>query len=458
MFGNTSHRTLGSVAFYFTKRNGGENMIYNMEFETLPREALEAIQLRRLRQTIERVYATVPFYRQQFDKAGVKPEDIKSLDDLRRLPFTTKQDLRDNYPFGLFAVPMENVVRIHASSGTTGKPTVVGYTARDIQTWAELMARALSAAGATRGDIIHNAYGYGLFTGGLGVHYGAEKLGASVIPISGGNTKRQIMIMKDFGATVLTCTPSYALHLAEVAVEMGVDPKTLKLKVGVFGAEPWSEKMREEIEQKLCLTAIDIYGLSEIIGPGVSIECIEAKKGLHIFEDHFIPEIINPETGENLKPGEVGELVITTITKEAFPVIRYRTRDITFINPEPCVCGRTHVRMGRITGRSDDMLIIRGVNVFPSQIESVLMEIDEVEPHYQLIVDREGNLDTLTVLVEVGEHAFSDEVRKLQELERKIEKNIKEYLGVSARVKLVEPKTIARSEGKAQRVIDKRKI
>jgi phenylacetate-CoA ligase len=433
-------------------------MIYNMEFETLPREALEAIQLRRLRQTIERVYATVPFYRQQFDKAGVKPEDIKSLDDLRRLPFTTKQDLRDNYPFGLFAVPMENVVRIHAPSGTTGKPTVVGYTARDIQTWAELMARALSAAGATRGDIIHNAYGYGLFTGGLGVHYGAEKLGASVIPISGGNTKRQIMIMKDFGATVLTCTPSYALHLAEVAVEMGVDPKTLKLKVGVFGAEPWSEKMREEIEQKLCLTAIDIYGLSEIIGPGVSIECIEAKKGLHIFEDHFIPEIINPETGENLKPGEVGELVITTITKEAFPVIRYRTRDITFINPEPCVCGRTHVRMGRITGRSDDMLIIRGVNVFPSQIESVLMEIDEVEPHYQLIVDREGNLDTLTVLVEVGEHAFSDEVRKLQELERKIEKNIKEYLGVSARVKLVEPKTIARSEGKAQRVIDKRKI
>jgi len=433
-------------------------MIYNMEFETLPREALEAIQLRRLKQTVERVYATVPFYRKQFDKAGVKPEHIKSLDDLRRLPFTTKQDLRDNYPFGLFAVPMENVVRIHASSGTTGKPTVVGYTARDIQTWAELMARALSAAGVTRGDIIHNAYGYGLFTGGLGVHYGAEKLGASVIPVSGGNTKRQIMIMKDFGATVLTCTPSYALHLAEVAMEMGVDPKTLKLRIGVFGAEPWSEKMREEIEQKLYLTAIDIYGLSEVIGPGVSIECVEAKKGLHIFEDHFIPEIIDPETGENLKPGELGELVITTITKEAFPVIRYRTRDITFLNPEPCICGRTHVRMGRITGRTDDMLIIRGVNVFPSQIESVLMEIEEVEPHYQIIVDREGNLDTLTVLVEVGEHAFSDEVRKLQELERKIEKNIKEYLGVSAKVKLVEPKTIARSEGKAQRVIDKRKI
>ncbi len=433
-------------------------MIYNMEFETLPREALEAIQLRRLKNTVERVYATVPFYRKKFDEAGVKPSDIKSLDDLKRLPFTTKQDLRDNYPFGLFAVPMENVVRIHASSGTTGKPTVVGYTARDIDTWSELMARALAAAGATRGDIIHNAYGYGLFTGGLGVHYGAEKLGASVIPISGGNTKRQIMIMRDFGATILTCTPSYALYLAEVAQEMGVEPKTLKLKAGLFGAEPWSEKMRDEIEEALNLVALDIYGLSEIIGPGVSVECIEAKKGLHIFEDHFIPEIIDPDTGEPLPYGETGELVITTITKEAFPVIRYRTRDITSLNPEPCVCGRTHIRMNRVTGRSDDMLIIRGVNVFPSQIESVLMEIEEVEPHYQLIVEREGTLDTLTVLVEVGEQAFSDEVKKLQNLERKIEKNIKEYLGVSAKVKLVEPKTIARSEGKAKRVIDKRKL
>ncbi len=433
-------------------------MIYNIEFETLPREALEAIQLRRLKSTVERVYATVPFYKKKFDEAGVKPEDIKSLDDLRRLPFTTKQDLRDNYPFGLFAVPMENVVRIHASSGTTGKPTVVGYTARDIDTWSELMARALAAAGATRGDIIHNAYGYGLFTGGLGVHYGAEKLGASVIPISGGNTKRQIMIMRDFGATILTCTPSYALYLSEVAREMGVDPKTLKLKAGLFGAEPWSEKMRDEIEEALDLIALDIYGLSEIIGPGVSVECLEAKKGLHIFEDHFIPEIIDPETGEPLPYGETGELVITTITKEAFPVIRYRTRDITSLNPEPCVCGRTHIRMNRVTGRTDDMLIIRGVNVFPSQIESVLMEIEEVEPHYQLIVEREGTLDTLTVLVEVGEQAFSDEVKKLQSLEKKIEKNIKEYLGVSAKVKLVEPKTIARSEGKAKRVIDKRKL
>ncbi|MEJ5363860.1 MAG: phenylacetate--CoA ligase [Desulfosoma sp.] len=433
-------------------------MIYDMEYETLPREALEAIQLRRLQNTLQRVYATVPFYRKRFDEVGFKPSELKSLDDLRRVPFTTKQDLRDNYPFGLFAVPMENVVRIHASSGTTGKPTVVGYTARDIETWATLMARSLSAAGATRGDIIHNAYGYGLFTGGLGVHYGAEKLGASVIPISGGNTKRQIMIMKDFGATILTCTPSYALHLAEVAQEMGVEFKDLKFKAGLFGAEPWSERMREEIERKLHLDAVDIYGLSEVIGPGVAVECLEAKAGLHIFEDHFIAEIIDPATGEVLPPGSVGELVFTSITKEAFPVIRYRTRDITSLNPEPCVCGRTFVRMNRVSGRSDDMLIIRGVNVFPSQIESVLMEIQGVEPHYQLIVDREGNLDMLTVLVEVGESAFSDKVKTLQDLEKVITKNIKEYLGISAKVKLVEPKTIARSEGKAVRVIDNRKL
>jgi len=433
-------------------------MIFNMEFETMPREGLEAIQLRRLQATLERVYAVVPFYREKFREAGVAPGDIRSLDDLKRLPFTTKQDLRDNYPYGLFAAPMENVVRIHASSGTTGKPTVVGYTQRDIETWAELMARSLRAGGAGRGDIIHNAYGYGLFTGGLGVHYGAERLGASVIPISGGNTKRQIMIMKDFGPTVLTCTPSYALHLAEVAGEMGVDFKELRFKVGIFGAEPWSEQMRGEIEAKLHLKALDIYGLSEVIGPGVSIECLEAQKGLHVFEDHFIPEIINPDTGEVLPYGSTGELVFTSVTKEAFPIIRYRTRDITSLNAEPCVCGRTHVRMNRVSGRSDDMLIIRGVNVFPSQIESVLMEIPEVEPHYQLVVDREGTLDMLTVKVEVGEQAFSDEIRKLQDLERKIAKNIKEYLGVSAKVKLAEPKTIARSEGKAQRVVDNRKI
>ena len=433
-------------------------MILDIGFETMPREDLEGIQLRRLQTTIERAYYNVPFYRENFEKNGVTPADIKSLDDLKRLPFTTKQDLRDNYPFGMFAVPMDNIVRIHASSGTTGKPTVVGYTARDIKTWAELMARSLAAGGANRGDIIHNAYGYGLFTGGLGVHYGAEKLGASVIPVSGGNTKRQIVLMKDFGPTIMTSTPSYALHLAEVAEEVGVSFKDLKFKFGIFGAEPWSEHMRQELEEKLALVAVDIYGLSEVMGPGVSMECHEAKKGLHIFEDHFIPEIINPETGEVLPYGSMGELVFTSITKEAFPVIRYRTRDITSLNPEPCVCGRTHVRMNKVSGRTDDMLIIRGVNVFPSQIESVLMEFEEVEPHYQLVVDRVDNLDVLTVLVEVGDRLFSDEVKVLQEEEKNISKNIKDYLGVSARVKLVEPKTIARSEGKAVRVVDNRKL
>jgi phenylacetate-CoA ligase len=350
------------------------------------------------------------------------------------------------------------VVRIHASSGTTGQPTVVGYTARDINTWATLMARSLAAGGATRGDIIHNAFGYGLFTGGLGVHYGAEKLGASVIPVSGGNTKRQITIMKDFGPTIITATPSYVLHLAEIASELGVDFKDLKFKYGIFGAEPWSENMREEIERKLHLKAVDIYGLSEVLGPGVSIECHEAQRGMHIAEDHFIAEIINPDTGLPLPYGETGELIFTSITKEAFPVLRYRTRDITAITPEPCICGRTLVRMKKVSGRTDDMLIIRGVNVFPSQIESVLMETEGVEPHYQLQVDRVDNLDKLTVMVEVGPHLFSDTVRPLQEIEKKITKNIKETIGVSAQVKLVEPKTIQRSEGKAVRVIDNRKL
>ena len=433
-------------------------MIYNEEYETMPREALEAIQLRRLQATVSRAYNTVPFYRKRFDEAGLKPDDIESLNDLRRFPFTYKDDLRDNYPFGMFAVPMDSVVRIHASSGTTGKPTVVGYTARDIQTWAELMARTLMAAGTTKGDIVHNAYGYGLFTGGLGFHYGAEKLGASVIPISGGNTKRQVMIMKDFGPTILTCTPSYALFIGEVAEEMGVNFRELKFKSGIFGAEPWSQKMRDEIERKLNLKAMDIYGLSEIIGPGVSVECIEAQNGLHIFEDHFIPEIIDPETEEVLPYGTPGELVFTTITKEAFPVIRYRTRDISILHPEPCRCGRTMARMGRVQGRSDDMLIIRGVNVFPSQIESVIMETEGIEPYYQLVVEREGSLDTLTVMVEVNERIFSDEIKNLQTMERSLEKNMRETLGVSAEVKLVEPKSIQRSEGKAVRVVDKRKI
>jgi phenylacetate-CoA ligase len=433
-------------------------MYFNEEFETLPRPALEALQLKRLQTVVERVCANVPFYTESFDKAGVKSADVRSLDDLQRLPFTTKQDMRDAYPYGLFAAPLEEIVRIHASSGTTGKPTVVGYTHKDIDTWSELMARSFVAAGAHRGDIIHNAYGYGLFTGGLGAHYGAERLGASVIPISGGNTKRQIMIMQDFGSTVLTCTPSYSLFMAEEARAEGVDFKKLKLRVGIFGAEPWSEAMRDEIEEKLNLAAIDIYGLSEIMGPGVAIECIEAKKGLHIWEDHFIPEIIDPETGRRLPHGERGELVITTITKQGIPLIRYRTRDITSITYEPCVCGRTHARISRMSGRSDDMLIIRGVNVFPSQIESILVGIEGVEPHYLLIVDRRDNLDTLEVHVEVDERLFSDEIKVLQLLAKQIEKEIKDVLGVTCSAKLVEPKTIQRSEGKAKRVIDNRKL
>ncbi|GAB4169971.1 MAG: phenylacetate--CoA ligase [Geothermobacteraceae bacterium] len=432
-------------------------MIWNDEFETLPREAIESLQLKRLQQTVARVQATVPFYRDAFARSGVSADKIRSLDDLRRLPFTLKQDLRDNYPYGLFAVPLEQIVRIHASSGTTGKPTVVGYTRRDIDTWSELMARSFAAAGAGKGDVIHNAYGYGLFTGGLGAHYGAERIGASVIPMSGGNTKKQIMIMQDFGSTVLTCTPSYCLFLAEAAREEGLDIRDFKLRVGIHGAEPWSEAMREEIEEKLGIKAIDIYGLSEILGPGVGIECVEAQKGLHIWEDHFIPEIIDPESGEVLPLGEKGELVITTITKEGIPLIRYRTRDITRLIPEPCICGRTHMRLERMSGRSDDMLIIRGVNVFPSQIEAVLFNIEGVEPHYQLIVDREENLDTLEVQVEVNEQVFSDEIKELQGLSRRIQKDIKDLLGVTCKVRLVEPKTIARSEGKAVRVIDKRK-
>lgn len=433
-------------------------MFFNDEFETLPRPALEALQLKRLQATLERVCANVPFYKSSFAAAGVTPAAVNSLDDLQKLPFTTKQNMRDSYPYGLFAAPMDEIVRIHASSGTTGKPTVVGYTKKDIAVWSELMARSFVSAGAHKGDIIHNAYGYGLFTGGLGAHYGAEMLGASVIPISGGNTKRQIMIMQDFGSTVLTCTPSYSLFMAEEAQAEGVDFKNLKLRVGIFGAEPWSEAMRGEIEEKLNLSAIDIYGLSEIMGPGVAIECIEAKKGLHIWEDHFIPEIINPETGERLPEGERGELVITTITKQGIPLIRYRTRDITSLTYEPCICGRTHARITRMSGRSDDMLIIRGVNVFPSQIEAVLVGIEGIEPHYMLIVDRQGTLDTLTVQVEVSEQLFSDEIKVLQALSRRVEKEIKDMLGVTCTAKLVEPKTIQRSEGKATRVVDNRKL
>lgn len=432
-------------------------MLYDVKMETLPREELTQLQVSRLRNQCERVYATVPHYKKVFDAAGISPSDINSLEDLKRLPFTTKQDMRDNYPFGLFAMPIDTIVRLHASSGTTGKATVVGYTQRDLDNWSECMARSLSAAGVSRKDFIHNAYGYGLFTGGLGAHYGAERLGATVIPVSGGATKRQAQILRDFGATAMTCTPSYALHLYETAMEQGIDIAKLPLAIGVFGAEPWTDEMRAEIERKLGISACNIYGLSEIMGPGVAMECAEAKHGMHVFEDHFLPEVIDPETGEQLKPGETGELVLTTLTKEGIPLIRYRTRDITSLNYTPCKCGRTHVRINRITGRSDDMLIIRGVNVFPQHIESILLDAGTT-PHYEIVVDRQDNLDTLTVKVELPEEVLvSDEVRRLQEYERKIQHTIKEFLGVNAKVVLAEPNSIKRSEGKAQRVLDLRK-
>ena len=433
-------------------------MIWNHARECMERQEMEQLQLERLKTVLSRVYKNVPFYREKFQERGLEICDIQTLEDMQKLPFTVKQDLRDNYPFGMFAVPMSEIVRIHASSGTTGKPSVVGYTQKDIANWSEMMARTLVAGGAHRNMVVQIAFGYGLFTGGLGVHYGAERIGTSVIPISGGNSKRQIMLMKDFGTEMLCCTPSYALYLAETMEEMGIDPqKDLKLKYGVLGAEPWTDSMRHEIEQKLNLRATDIYGLSEIMGPGVAYEC-DQQNGLHISEDHFIPEIIDPVTMEVLPPGAKGELVITTLTKEGIPVIRYRTRDITTLISEPCPCGRTQKRIGKVLGRSDDMLIIRGVNVFPSQIETLLMEFGDLEPHYQLIVDRVDNLDSLEIRVEVSDSLFSDEVRRLEDLQAKISREIHSTLGLNARVKLVEPKSIERSEGKAKRVIDKRML
>ena len=430
-------------------------MIWNKEAECMPREKLEELQGRRLRETVRRCYENVPLYKKKLDEAGIKPDDIKSIDDLKYLPFTTRDDLRDNYPFGMFAVPMEDVVRIHSSSGTTGKPKVVGYTRNDIEMWAEVMARTIACGGAGKNDIIQVTYGYGLFTGGLGIHYGAEKIGATVIPISGGNTRRQIMVMQDFGSTMLACTPSYALHIADTAQEMGADIRDLPLKYGIFGAEPWTNNMRKELEAKMGVRATDIYGLTEVIGPGVASEC-EVQDGLHVFDDHFVPEIIDPETLEILPPGTRGELVFTSLTKEAFPIIRYRTRDLSMLYPAPCPCGRTHARMERITGRTDDMLIIRGVNVFPSQIESVLLEVDGVAPHYLIVVNRKDSLDSLEVWVEVSERVFSDEVKGLEALERKIQHAVENVIGISVVMKLVEPKTIERSEGKAKRVIDNR--
>jgi phenylacetate-CoA ligase len=429
--------------------------IYNPLYECMPREEMRALQFRRLKDVLARAYNHVPAYQTKCRTHGVTPLDLQTIEDLRLFPCTIKNDFRDNYPFGMFAVPMEEVVRIHSSSGTTGKPTVVGYTANDISTWSEVMARTMGCAGITRKDVLQVCYGYGLFTGGLGVHYGAERIGATVIPISGGNTKRQVMVMEDFGSTVLASTPSYALYMAEVAREMGIFER-LKLRVGIFGAEPWSEGMRQDVQRSLNLLAIDIYGMSELIGPGVSSECTH-QCGLHIFEDHFYPEIIDPETGEVLPPGSRGELVVTTLTKEALPVIRYRTRDITALTWEPCACGRTAVRMDRVTGRSDDMLIIRGVNVFPSQVEEVLTTIEGTAPHYQLHVRREGTLDELELWVEVTEAVLKDEIRSLESLARRITAEIQSTLGLTCRVKLVEPKTIERSEGKAKRVIDHRK-
>ncbi|MDG4552941.1 MAG: phenylacetate--CoA ligase [Candidatus Competibacter sp.] len=432
-------------------------MILDIEQETLPREELQNLQLRRLRATVERCYQTVNYYREAMDELGVKPSHIQSVADVRLLPFTKKENLRENYPFGMFAVPTDQVVRIHASSGTTGKPTVVGYTRRDIRTWARVMARSLAAAGMRPGDRLHNAYGYGLFTGGLGLHYGAEELGVMVTPISGGQTQRQIMLIRDFEPTGLSCTPSYALNLAETAEDMNVDLRKLPLKVGVFGAEPWTEEMRYELESRLGIDAIDIYGLSEVIGPGVGIECIEAKSGLHVFEDHFLIEAVDVNTGQPIPYGEPGEIVITSLTKEAFPVIRYRTRDISVLDPAPCRCGRTHVRMQRVTGRTDDMLIIRGVNVFPSQVEAILMQTETLSPFYQLEISRENNLDLLTVNVEGSPPLVAQGREAMDRVAHKAQKDIKDFIGVTAKVAVKTTGEIPRSEGKAVRVVDHRK-
>lgn len=431
-------------------------MIWNRDIECMNRDEMRKLQDRRLIDLVAKVYNHVPFYKRKMDELGVKPTDIKGIEDITKLPFTYKQDLRDNYPFGLFAVPMKDIVRVHGSSGTTGKPTTVGYTRNDIENWKEVTARCFSMAGITSKDIVQVSYGYGLFTGGLGAHYGAENVGCSVIPMSGGNTRRQLQLMCDFGSTVLACTPSYALHMADAMKDFGYSIDDMKLRVGVFGAEPWTEAMRHELEKKLHIHAHDIYGLSEIMGPGVSMDC-EYHDGLHIHEDHFFPEIVDPETKEPLPDGMEGELVFTTLTKEGIPLLRYNTRDLSTLNHEPCACGRTLVRMRKITGRSDDMLIIRGVNLFPSQIEHVLLELGETSAHYILYVDRQNNLDTLELQVELDENHMLDTIRDLQMLTRRIEHALNSACGLTIKVTLVQPKTIARSEGKAIRVVDKRK-
>ncbi|MGZ7047781.1 MAG: phenylacetate--CoA ligase family protein [Methanobacterium sp.] len=432
-------------------------MIWNKEAECISLAQKEKLQLDRLQKVVKKAYENVPYYKKRFDEVGIKPEDIKTLNDIEKLPFTSKSDLRDAYPFGMFAVPEDDIVEVHTSSGTTGKPTVSGYTLKDIELWGEVMARALVMAGAGNKDLIQNAYGYGLFTGGMGVHYGTQRIGATIVPISAGNTMRQLELMQDFGTTILTCTPSYALYLAEVADKEGISKEDIKLKAGVFGAEMWTEEMREELEKRLKLSAHNIYGLTEIIGPGVSMEC-EVKKGLHIMDDHFYPEIIDSSTMETLPEGEKGELVLTTLTREGMPIIRFRTKDITALRKGTCDCGRTLIKMDRITGRTDDMLKIRGVIVFPSQIEKALLRIKGLEPHYQIIVTRPHHLDELDVHVENSPELFSDEVKHIEEAKKMIEDNIHSEIGLRVNVTLVEPRSIPRSEGKAVRVIDKRNL
>ncbi|MCE5312065.1 MAG: phenylacetate--CoA ligase [Nitrospiraceae bacterium] len=430
-------------------------MIWNKAAECMSDNKRQELQLQRLKDAVNRAYSNVPYYKKRYTKNRFKPSDIKKLADLAKLPFSSKAELREGYPFNMFAVPMNEIVEVHTSSGTTGTPVVAGYTKNDIAIWSEVMARALTMAGTTKDDIVQNCYGYGLFTGGIGIHYGTQRIGATIVPISAGQTKRQLQVMIDFGTTIITCTPSYALYLAEAANEAGINMKKIKLRAGCFGAEMWTESIRNEIEKRLNLTALNIYGLTEIIGPGVAQEC-EAKDGLHISEDHFYPEIISPETLQPLADGEKGELVLTTLTREGMPMIRFRTKDITALHRGRCACGRTTVRMERITGRSDDMLKIRGVIVFPSQIEKALLEMKGIEPHYQIIVTRPQHLDEIEVKVEASKEIFSDEVRHLESVRDKIENHIERAIGLRVKVTLVEPKSLPRSEGKAVRVIDKR--
>jgi len=432
-----------------------KNVIWDPKAETMSRDEIHEIQSRELRAVTQRVYENVPFYRKKMDEKGVTPQDIQTAEDIVKLPFTEKSDLRDNYPFGLFAVPREEIVRVHASSGTTGKPTVAGYTKRDLETWADLMARSMSCAGITRESVVHVAYGYGLFTGGLGAHYGAERIGATVVPASGGNTQRQLMLIRDFGATALACTPSYAMNLADAMEKTGMDMSEIKLEAGVFGAEPWSEHMRQQLEKRLNIRAHDVYGLTEMMGPGVAMDCVE-RQGLHVWEDHFLPEIIDEDL-QQVPCGTEGELVITTLTKQGMPLLRYRTHDISSLDIRPCACGRTHVRMKRVKARTDDMLIIRGVNVFPSQIEHSLLKIQGIAPQYQIVVDRKGSLDTIEVQVELDRNLIGDTVRDLEALSARIAAQLASDVLISCQVKLCQPGSLPRSEGKAKRVIDNRK-